>query len=96
MHPVKTKFRMVVFGIAALGPCAVLSCDAAELNIMPWPSQVTQQEGSLALDHLPRIELNGRTAKSVRNMLQRNCLRVREILYRNLRHRRPLPLSLRR
>ncbi|MGA3047796.1 MAG: family 20 glycosylhydrolase [Terracidiphilus sp.] len=26
---------------------------------MPWPSQVTQQEGSLALDYLPRIELEG-------------------------------------
>lgn len=39
--------------------CGVLPCGATELNLMPWPSQVTQQEGSLGLDYLPRIELHG-------------------------------------
>jgi hexosaminidase len=47
------------FRMAVLFMCAVLPCSASELNLMPWPSQVTQQEGSLALDHLPRIELHG-------------------------------------
>lgn len=44
---------------ALLLMCAVPPCGASELNLMPWPSQVTQQEGSLAVDHLPRIELHG-------------------------------------
>ena len=47
------------FGAAAFLLAAALSCGAAELNLIPWPSQITQQEGFLALDHSPRIELSG-------------------------------------
>jgi hexosaminidase len=45
--------------LAVLLMCAVLPCGAAELNLMPWPSRVTQQEGFLALDHSPRVEFSG-------------------------------------
>lgn len=47
------------FRIAILLLCAVLPCAAAELPLMPWPSHVMQQEGFLALDHAPHIELTG-------------------------------------
>jgi hexosaminidase len=47
------------FQIAVLLLCTVTSCPAAELNLMPWPSHVTQQEGFLVLDHAPHIELTG-------------------------------------
>jgi len=46
-------------GAAAFLLAITLPCGAAELNLMPWPSQITQQEGFLALDHSPRIELTG-------------------------------------
>jgi len=47
------------FGAAAFLLVAALSCEAEELNLIPWPSQITQQEGFLAFDHSPRIELSG-------------------------------------
>lgn len=39
--------------------CVVLPSRAAQLNLMPWPSHIEQQEGFLALDVPPRIELAG-------------------------------------
>jgi len=39
--------------------CAALPCGAAELNLMPWPSHITQQPGVLALNYPPKIELTG-------------------------------------
>jgi hexosaminidase len=51
--------RRKKFGITVLLLCSLLPCGAAELNLMPWPSQITQQEGFLALEHSPRIELTG-------------------------------------
>ncbi|AEU36565.1 beta-N-acetylhexosaminidase [Granulicella mallensis] len=44
---------------AVLLLCAALPCGAAELNLMPWPSHVTQQEGFLNLEHTPQIQLTG-------------------------------------
>jgi hexosaminidase len=46
-------------GISAFLLCATLSCGASQLNLMPWPSQITQQDGSLALNAPPQIELTG-------------------------------------
>ena len=43
--------------VAILLLYAVLPCGASELNLMPWPSHVTQQEGFLVLSHTPQIEL---------------------------------------
>jgi hexosaminidase len=48
-----------IFRIAVFLLCAALPCGAAELNLMPWPSHITQQQGFLPLDHTPRIELTG-------------------------------------
>jgi hexosaminidase len=39
--------------------CAALPCRSSTLNLMPWPSQVTQQGGFLVLNHRPRIEASG-------------------------------------
>jgi hexosaminidase len=47
------------FKIAALLLCSVLPCCGADLNIMPWPSHLTQQDGFLALDHAPHFEVTG-------------------------------------
>lgn len=52
IHPAK-------IGITAFLFCATLSCGAAQLNLMPWPSQITQQDGSLPLNASPQIELTG-------------------------------------
>jgi hexosaminidase len=45
--------------VAILLPGASLACRAAELNLMPWPSHVVQQEGFLIIGHTPQIELTG-------------------------------------
>jgi hexosaminidase len=37
---------------------STLACRASELNLMPWPSQMTRQEGFLALDHLPAFDVH--------------------------------------
>jgi hexosaminidase len=37
---------------------AALACRASELNLMPWPSQMTRQEGFLTLDHLPAFDVH--------------------------------------
>ena len=47
------------FRLAAFLVCAALPSGAAQLNLMPWPSHIEQQEGFLALDRPPRIELTG-------------------------------------
>lgn len=39
--------------------CSALPCCATELNLLPWPSHITQQDGFLALDHAPKVELAG-------------------------------------
>jgi len=39
--------------------CVALPCGSSTLNLMPWPSQVTQQDGFLVLNHRPRIEVSG-------------------------------------
>jgi hexosaminidase len=39
--------------------CAALPCGAAELSLMPWPSQVTRQDGAYALDRLPKFQVEG-------------------------------------
>jgi hexosaminidase len=46
-------------GIAALLFCAVLPCSGQQLELMPWPAHIVRQQGSLALDGTPRIELTG-------------------------------------
>lgn len=51
--------RIRRFRIAAFLLCATLPCGAAQLNLMPWPTHVTQEDGFLALDHTPHIELTG-------------------------------------
>jgi hexosaminidase len=38
---------------------AALPCASLTLNLMPWPSQLTQQDGFLALSRRPRIEVSG-------------------------------------
>jgi hexosaminidase len=50
---------MKVFMMASLLLCSVLPCGAAELNLMPWPSQMTQQSGFLEMDHVPKFEVSG-------------------------------------
>jgi hexosaminidase len=47
------------FGITAFLLCTVLPCGASQLNLMPWPSQITQQDGSLGLNAPPQIEVRG-------------------------------------
>lgn len=47
------------FKIALLLLCAALPCGAGELNLMPWPSQVAQQDGFLSIDHRPRFQVSG-------------------------------------
>jgi hexosaminidase len=46
-------------GTTALLLCVALPCGAAQRSLMPWPSQITQQDGVLALNTAPRIELTG-------------------------------------
>ncbi len=45
--------------IAGFLLCAVVPCCGQQLNLMPWPSQITRQQGSLALNGMPRIQLTG-------------------------------------
>ncbi len=47
-----------LFKLAMLLFCAALPCGASELSLMPWPAQLTRQEGFLALDHRPRVQLD--------------------------------------
>lgn len=47
------------FGAAIFLLASALPCMAKDLNLMPWPSQITRQEGFLLLDHAPQIELTG-------------------------------------
>lgn len=58
------------FGTTAFLLCALLPSGAAQLNLMPWPSQITQQDDSLALNASPRIELTGGDER-VHDALQR-------------------------
>ncbi|MGD0941553.1 MAG: family 20 glycosylhydrolase [Terracidiphilus sp.] len=44
------------FELAIILFSASLACRASELSLMPWPSQVTRQEGFLALNHLPAFK----------------------------------------
>jgi len=39
--------------------CAALPCSGQQLNLMPWPAHITRQQGSLALNGTPRIQLTG-------------------------------------
>lgn len=48
-----------IFRVMVLWLMAILPCSAAELGLMPWPSQISQQQGFLSLDHLPRFEIAG-------------------------------------
>jgi len=50
---------LLVLGIVASGR-------AAELNLMPWPSQITQQTGSVRIDRLPafRVQCADRRVRS--------------------------------
>ena len=57
-------------GTTALLLCAALPCGGAQLSLMPWPSQITQQDGALALNAAPRIELTGGDER-VQNATQR-------------------------
>jgi hexosaminidase len=59
--------------------CAVLPCEAAQLNLMPWPSHITRQQGFLALDYPPRIELTGgdeRVHRALQRFLQELSIRT--------------------
>ena len=65
--------------VAAFLLSAVLPCGAAELNLMPWPSHVAQQEGFLVLGHTPQIELTGgdeRVNHALTRFLQNLSLRT--------------------
>ncbi len=46
-------------GVLIVSMCMALAAGAAELNLMPRPSHVAQQQGFLAIDHTPRIEVTG-------------------------------------
>lgn len=48
-----------IFRVAAFFLSVVLPCSAAELSLMPWPSQIVGQEGSFSLNQLPLIQING-------------------------------------
>lgn len=47
------------FRLAAFLVCAAVPSGAKQLNLLPWPSHIKQQEGFLALDGPPRIQLAG-------------------------------------
>jgi hexosaminidase len=54
-------------------------CKASELNLMPWPSRITQGEGFVALDREPRIELTGgdeRVRHAVKRFVQNLAART--------------------
>lgn len=46
-------------GIVIISMCMALTAGAAELDLMPWPSHIVQQQGFLSIDHTPRIEITG-------------------------------------
>lgn len=48
------RARIAVFLI-----CAVVPCGAQQLDLMPWPSHIARQQGFLALNGTPRIQLTG-------------------------------------
>lgn len=76
------KFRATIFLL-----CAVLPCAAAELPLMPWPSHVIQQEGFLALDHAPHIELVGgdeRLHDALNRFIQNLAVRTGAPIDRNI------------
>jgi hexosaminidase len=67
------------FCVAATLLTVTFLCKASELNLMPWPSRITQGEGFLALDHAPRIELTGgdeRVRHAVRRFVQNLAVRT--------------------
>lgn len=64
--------------MAIVGATA-LSCHAADLSLMPWPSQIEQQPGFLSLDQFPRFEVAGSDARvkyAVRHFKQQLSVRT--------------------
>ncbi|HEX3661209.1 MAG TPA: family 20 glycosylhydrolase [Acidobacteriaceae bacterium] len=58
------------WSVAVLCCSASLAFGATSLNLMPWPSQVQQDPGFLALDQTPRFEVSGGDLR-VRHAVQR-------------------------
>lgn len=51
--------KMKAIGTAFLILISALSCCAAELNLMPWPARIEQQQGFLSLNRSLRFEVTG-------------------------------------
>jgi hexosaminidase len=64
------NIRRKKIGATAFLLCAVMPCGASQLNLMPRPSQITEQNGSLALNAEPQIAIAGGD-KRVHNASQR-------------------------